>query len=65
MSNGTPLTCETIGGPHQQVSADQLDELLTRKLAEVDLAGKKVTLVIPDGTRSCPCRCCCRRCTGI
>ncbi|WP_425307598.1 lactate racemase domain-containing protein [Ammonicoccus fulvus] len=54
MSNGTPLTCETIGGPHQQVSADQLDDLLTRKLAEVDLAGKKVTLVIPDGTRSCP-----------
>ena len=54
MTNGTPLTCETIGGPHQQVTADELDDLLSRKLAEVDLAGKKVTLVIPDGTRSCP-----------
>lgn len=54
MSNGATVICETIGGPHQHVSAGELDEMLARKLAEVDLAGKKVTLVIPDGTRSCP-----------
>lgn len=48
------ISCETIGGPHQQVSEEALDDLVGRKLGEVPLDGKKVTLVIPDGTRSCP-----------
>lgn len=48
------ITCETIGGPHHEVSAEALDDLVGRKLAEVPLDGAKVTLVIPDGTRSCP-----------
>ncbi|MDO5500365.1 MAG: lactate racemase domain-containing protein [Propionibacteriaceae bacterium] len=48
------ITCETIGGPHQQVTAEELDGLVARQLAEVPLEGKRVVLVIPDGTRSCP-----------
>jgi nickel-dependent lactate racemase len=48
------ISCETIGGPHQEVSEEALDDLVRRKLGEVPLDGKKVTLVIPDGTRSCP-----------
>ncbi|WP_432560610.1 lactate racemase domain-containing protein [Granulicoccus sp. GXG6511] len=48
------IVCETIGGPHQQVGEEELDSLVARKLGEVPLDGKKVVLVIPDGTRSCP-----------
>ena len=48
------ITCQTIGGPHGTVTEEQLDQMLSRKLAEVPLDGKKVVLVIPDGTRSCP-----------
>ncbi|MGJ6981465.1 lactate racemase domain-containing protein [Aestuariimicrobium soli] len=48
------VACELIGGPHQHVSAEQLDEFVARKLAEVDLDGKNVVLVVPDGTRSMP-----------
>ncbi|HIT76347.1 MAG TPA: DUF2088 domain-containing protein [Candidatus Avipropionibacterium avicola] len=43
-----------IGGPHQHVSADELDAFVRDQLGQVDLDGKSVTLVIPDGTRSCP-----------
>ena len=48
------LPCELIGGPHQVVSDEQLDDLVARHLAALDLDGKVVTLVVPDGTRSCP-----------
>ncbi|HEX2857380.1 MAG TPA: lactate racemase domain-containing protein [Propionibacteriaceae bacterium] len=48
------LPCELIGGPHQVVPDEQLDDLVGRHLAALDLDGKKVTLVVPDGTRSCP-----------
>ncbi|HET9126622.1 MAG TPA: lactate racemase domain-containing protein, partial [Propionibacteriaceae bacterium] len=48
------LPCELIGGPHQVVSDEQLDDLVDRHLAALDLDGKVVTLVVPDGTRSCP-----------
>jgi len=50
----THVTCDLIGGPHQHVSARELDEFVARAVAGVDLDGLRVTLVIPDGTRSCP-----------
>lgn len=50
MSNDAPL----IGGAHQRVDAPELDRYLAARLAEVDVDGKSVALVVPDGTRSCP-----------
>lgn len=44
----------TIGGPHQTVSDAELDAFVERTFAAVDFDGKKVVLVVPDGTRSCP-----------
>jgi len=43
-----------IGGPHQHVTAEELDTFVRDHLADADVDGKTVTLVIPDGTRSCP-----------
>jgi lactate racemase len=43
-----------VGGPHQQVTAEDLDELVRTGLAGVDVADRDVALVVPDGTRSCP-----------
>lgn len=45
---------DQIGGPHQRVDAAALDDFVARNLAGVDLAGKRVVLVVPDATRSCP-----------
>jgi len=43
-----------IGGPHQVVSQADLDSFLTKQLAAFPVDGKKVVLVVPDGTRSMP-----------
>ncbi|ANS80603.1 putative D-mannonate dehydrogenase [Serinicoccus hydrothermalis] len=43
-----------MGGPHDQVSADALDDLVRTSVGEAGLDGQDVVLVIPDGTRSCP-----------
>ncbi len=48
------LDCRTIGGPHERVSAEALDALVADRLSQVDVDGKNVVLVVPDGTRSCP-----------
>lgn len=48
------IPAELIGGPHQHVSDGDLDAFVGRHLAGLDLDGKTVALVIPDGTRSCP-----------
>lgn len=45
---------DTIGGPHQHVSAAELDAFVARNFAGIDFDGKNVVLVVPDGTRSCP-----------
>ncbi|HSN42757.1 MAG TPA: lactate racemase domain-containing protein, partial [Propionibacteriaceae bacterium] len=49
-----PVPCDVIGGPHQHVTDADLDAFITRNLAPLDVDGKTVTLVVPDGTRSCP-----------
>ncbi|MGV1009737.1 MAG: lactate racemase domain-containing protein [Dermatophilaceae bacterium] len=46
--------CELIGGAHQHISDSDLDALVARSLAPLDLDGRRVVLVVPDGTRSCP-----------
>ena len=48
-----------LGGPDQRLSAEQVEAFVRDQLAAVDVDGRSVCLVIPDGTRSCPFRCCC------
>ena len=54
MPQPTHISAETIGGPHQTVSDAALDAFVARRFADVEFDGKSVTLVVPDGTRSCP-----------
>lgn len=53
-SGASDPACELIGGPGVQVSDQEFSEFARRCLAGVDVDGKKVVLVIPDGTRSMP-----------
>ncbi len=50
----TPIPVGTIGGPHQQVSDADLARFVEENLAGVPLDGRRVVLVVPDGTRSMP-----------
>ena len=43
-----------IGGPGTVLSEAQVTAFVAEQLAGVDLDGRSVCLVIPDGTRSCP-----------
>lgn len=52
----TTLDAVTIGGPHQTVSDADLDAFVAEQFARVDFDGKKVVVVVPDATRSCPLR---------
>ncbi|WP_040161365.1 lactate racemase domain-containing protein [Nigerium massiliense] len=45
---------DTVGGPHQTVSEEHLDAFVAKNLDPIDFDGKKVVLIVPDGTRSCP-----------
>ena len=54
MTEPTVPTATTIGGPHQTLSAEEVDRFLTEKLRGFPVDGKRVALVIPDATRSCP-----------
>lgn len=56
MSTADPIPCRLVGGPHEQVTDDELDVLVVEQVAQLrdDLVGKDVVLVVPDATRSCP-----------
>ncbi|RIK15683.1 MAG: hypothetical protein DCC50_07340 [Acidobacteria bacterium] len=54
MPEPAPPTSRLVGGPHEQVGPEELDDLVARSVAESDLQDQDVVLVIPDGTRSCP-----------
>ena len=56
VSPATTLAAVTIGGPHQTVSPTELDAFVAEQFQRVDFDGKRVVLVVPDGTRSCPLR---------
>ena len=43
----------TIGGVGE-LSADAVSSFVSAALAEADLDGARVCLVVPDGTRTCP-----------
>ena len=48
------IPCTLIGGPHERVDAAALDRLVADGVRPLDVDGKNVVLVVPDGTRSCP-----------
>lgn len=50
----TPIPVETIGGPHQHLSDDEVAAFIRRNLSPLPLDGRDVVLVVPDGTRSMP-----------
>ncbi len=51
---GDPQRARTVGGASQHLSPDQVGAFVAASLAGTDLDDKRVCLVVPDGTRSCP-----------
>ena len=50
----TQIPVESIGGAHQHIAEADFTAFVERNLAPLPLDGKKVVLVVPDGTRSMP-----------
>ena len=44
----------SVGGPDQTLTAKQIREFVLEQLGAYDFDGKRVTLVVPDGTRHAP-----------
>jgi lactate racemase len=44
----------TVGGPGQILDPDVVRSFVRAQVAELDLAGRSLCVVIPDGTRQCP-----------
>lgn len=49
-----PNTARRIGGPDQLLADEQVRAFISEALADVDLDGRSLCLLVPDGTRSCP-----------
>ena len=51
---GDPARARTIGGPGERLDDAQVTAFVAAALADADLDGASVCLVVPDGTRTCP-----------
>ncbi len=51
---GDPGRALRVGGVGEQLSPEAVTAFVARALAEADLDAKRVCLVVPDGTRTCP-----------
>src|SRR5215216_2674041 len=51
---GDPDRAAVIGGVGEHLTPDQVHSFVREQLAAADLDGKRVCLVVPDGTRTCP-----------
>jgi nickel-dependent lactate racemase len=51
---GDPSRADIVGGVGEKLSDDEVTAFVTRALAGADLDDKRVCLVVPDGTRTCP-----------
>jgi nickel-dependent lactate racemase len=49
----SPLAAR-VGGPTGVLTEDQVREFVREQLAGVDVDGRSVCVIVPDGTRSCP-----------
>jgi nickel-dependent lactate racemase len=47
-------TAALIGGPGQVLADAEVTQFVREQLAQVDVDGRSVCVVVPDGTRSCP-----------
>jgi lactate racemase len=47
-------TAALIGGPGQVLTQDDVTQFVHAQLGQVDVEGRSVCVVVPDGTRSCP-----------
>ena len=47
-------TAALIGGPGQVLADAEVTQFVHEQLAQVDVDGRSVCVVVPDGTRSCP-----------
>ena len=50
---GDPVRAATIGGVGEKLSAEAVSRFVSAALAEAELDGERVCLVVPDGTRTC------------
>jgi nickel-dependent lactate racemase len=48
------MQAQMIGGVGERLSSAEVSAFVTRAFADADLDGKRVCLVVPDGTRTCP-----------
>jgi lactate racemase len=51
---GDPAQAQFIGGVGEHLSPEAVTEFVVSALRGADLDGKRVCLVVPDGTRTCP-----------
>jgi hypothetical protein len=51
---GDPSRADVVGGVGEKLSNDEVTAFVTGALAGADLDDKRVCLVVPDGTRTCP-----------
>ena len=51
---GDPRRAVRVGGVGERLAPDQVTGFVEESLAGADLDGKRVCLVVPDGTRTCP-----------
>ena len=49
------------GGVGDHLESAEVTGFVQKALAGANLDGKRICLVVPDGTRTCRCRCCCSR----
>ena len=54
VSTTVTVPTHSIGGPESVLTDEELTQFVTASLSAADLDGARVTLVVPDGTRSCP-----------
>ena len=51
---GDPSRAAVVGGVAEHLSPEQVSTFVRDQLAAADLDDKRVCLVVPDGTRTCP-----------
>src|SRR4029453_9487105 len=51
---GDPTRARTIGGVGERLAPEDVNRFVREAFSTADLDGKRVCLVVPDGTRTCP-----------
>lgn len=51
---GDPSKAAFLGGADQVLTSEQVEAFVTEAIGGLDVDGKNVCLIVPDGTRTCP-----------